>query len=1017
MPLDKQIVDLKIHAGMDEQADPYLSTRPITMQNLRYTRTGALSKRRGSTTIGLTNANQLKRSNNIFSATGAPEALYSYRGSLTMLRGHALDLVQPVGTATNLYKVDFVPRQIGNPTIVTRKISRYDPPPVGINFALDGATTLRVVVDGKTYYGLAYADRGSTTINLYFALYSEGLGILFSALVETGVLPNAPRNFKLAWNGANGIVLTWGNGAISRFATFDIPTLTMGAIAPIPTITAQFSTDSYDIEYDPSVNLTRIFYHNKATTQVILDTVDPVTLVRNNSAPIAGVSATAVLIVAMQIQEYIAVTWADSQPSAGTAIGALRTKFVVPGIQCLPQTFWSVPGNTFSSVGAHQNDTEQGSRSWTFCAVANSLAPSQKLHVWRVYSDVGVADYASQSIGTRGWISQPGPSSVPLIPEMSDSPAVYFKAQRQFDGAPYYKIDGVTGLNIINAAASGPSAGPPSQGVDGVFAFRGFDDDVGIVRPRTSLPPVFDPYTGLMSGGMMSVFDGSNVVESAPFGAPFGPKFAAVAGTGGLLTPSASYGYALLYSYVDGLGRKYRSAHVIFGPLALLAGENKFDLTLPAAAMSNAPKAIDVELYRTVANGATFYFHTKFTSVPFGTIEFTDTVADASIVTRELLYTTDGSNQAVTGPACDTIAYSNGRVWCVGTSDNRVYFTSDVSDGDEPRFTSLFSFPVLSPTPIIAVAQLDTSTILWSSNEIFRISGDGPALAPSGGGVFSPPQPIASEDGCFSPRSVVSLDEGVAYQNKAGIKLLSRGGQVVDYGADVGPALGVDGVTYLIGKALWPVVVPELEEVRWLAQQNSAITHVVTDRYLSRTTQSPVWYTYLFSQPTGASEVVAQCMHNNLPTWVTANGYVYRDDPTSFLDNADSLTSLWVTADVLLEQWRPQSVNGFMRIWKVALLAERKSPHDLTFRQFYNFSTVAGSTLTWTSSEIAALDRESLQVRCRYQRLNGIQVRITDATPSTGGTIGTGEGLSIKGVSLELGIDKGVVRRPAASQK
>jgi hypothetical protein len=1021
MPLEKQIVDLKINAGMDELSDPYLSTRPVAMQNVRYQRTGALTKRRGSTTIGLTNANQLKRSNYVYAAVGEPEAIYSHRGTLTMVRGHALDLVQPVGAATNLYKIDFVPRQIGNPTVVTKDLN------YGF-FLLNGATTLKVVVAGITYYGLAYVRRSSTTSELIFALFSEGLANLFVGTVDSGTLPTGPLNPRLAWNGAAGIVITYGKGSSNNFfVTFNIQTLTLNAPAIIPSIVGRFLTEDYAIQYDDAVNMTRIFYFSISPGQMTLDTVDPITLVRNNSVVVAALanfaSATGVH-VGMQIQQYIGLTWGDSQASAGTVFGALRTRAVTPLQQFAPQPIWNAPGDLILQVGTYYDRIHPTINTFEdaqlFCALVKKPS-GQILHVWRMYDQTGIAQYPTQEIGSNGWIAQPGPSSVPILPEMDASPAVYFKAMRSYDGDPYYKIDGVVGLNIIKSST--PDAiGAYSQGYNGVFAFGGYSEDIGIVRPRNSLPPTLDAYTGLMSGGMTSVFDGANIVESAPFGAPLYSKFAAAQGTGGVLQLLMTYGYAFIYSYTDAIGRKYRSAITYSPPIALVGANNAFVLTVPAAYMGNArSKKVVVEIYRTVGNGATFYLLNQVDAVPSGTTVYSDNsanpITDTILATREVLYNTDGSDQAITGPACDSLAYSNGRIWSVGTGDDRVYFTSDVTDGDAPRFTATFSFPVLSNTPIVAAAQLDTSTILMSSNELFRISGDGPALAPSGGGVFSPPQPIASEDGCFSPRSVITLDEGVAYQNKAGLKLLSRGGQVVDYGADIGPALGTDTITHLIGKALWPVIVPELEEVRWLAQTNSAITHVVTDRYLSRTSQRPVWYSYLFSQPTGASEVVAQCMHNNFPTWVTANGYVYRDDPTSFLDNAESLTSLWVTADITFEQWRPQSVNGFMRIWKVALLAERKTPHDLTLRQFYNFSTSAGSTVTWTSSEVIALDRESLQVRCKYQRLNGIQVRITDATPSTGGTIGTGEGLSIKGLSLELGIDKGVVRRPAASQK
>jgi hypothetical protein len=118
---------------------------------------------------------------------------------------------------------------------------------------------------------------------------------------------------------------------------------------------------------------------------------------------------------------------------------------------------------------------------------------------------------------------------------------------------------------------------------------------------------------------------------------------------------------------------------------------------------------------------------------------------------------------------------------------------------------------------------------------------------------------------------------------------------------------------------------------------------------------------------------------------------------------------------VLTSAWNPQSVQTLARVWRAGVIGAKKTDHDLTVDVYSDYNTAtADATRTWTSSTLSA-SLERVQVHLTNQKVSAIQIRLTDATP-TGGTVGTGEGLRLAGVSLEVGLRGGLPRLPAAQK-
>jgi hypothetical protein len=302
-----------------------------------------------------------------------------------------------------------------------------------------------------------------------------------------------------------------------------------------------------------------------------------------------------------------------------------------------------------------------------------------------------------------------------------------------------------------------------------------------------------------LSGGRLKEFDGSNLYES---GLADGIEHFVVIGQteiqnpGGVLPPnSGTYLYTALYSWIDDLGRRHRSApaapySILFGPFVPWTSTDIY-YSIPAfsdrIAVDGLTCSIQVEIYRTQANGSIFYLVTE-TPVPVGLLDgkvriFHDhSTTDADLATHEVLYT-QGRNGGLSGllpndepPPCRMIWGGNDRLFMGGLEQaSAVQWSKLLFPGEPMAFAHNEAYRAYIDDDVSAIASLDGQWFIASTRGWWVVTGEGPD--DTGAGSFSSPQRIPADVGCLSQRSIVEIPEGLLFQATADrIYLMPRGG-------------------------------------------------------------------------------------------------------------------------------------------------------------------------------------------------------------------------------------------------
>lgn len=530
----------------------------------------------------------------------------------------------------------------------------------------------------------------------------------------------------------------------------------------------------------------------------------------------------------------------------------------------------------------------------------------------------------------------------------------------------------------------------------------------------------------VLSAGAILSYDGDRCFEVTPSARAYAYPIDAetTTGTGGL-AEGARYGILFCLAYRDVRGVLHRSApsdatfHTITGTTAdTLTLKNTDRGILPSRLFSTyngvGYSAYSIEVYRTEANGATFYLERAF---PLTAALSAGVLSDEDLRTQPVLYTTSAALEHACPPPARYAVLAMGRVFLLGTEDDFVWPSDVLFQGEAPTWNAITSFPVPGLGAITGGAELDLALIVFRQNAIYAVTGDGPSSAGDGGFQI---QPVATDIGCVDARSIVNVPDGVLFQSRDGIAILTRALSVERVGKPV--ELFLSGVTAEDSAGISAAVnVPTETEARFAVQRydgapkrtEAAVCYRLAGMQAAAWSES-TWSTH---GVTGGMRVVAACLYANRYTWITDNGYILQETPGAYLDGFTSgALPQYVPMTAWLAAWKPGPVQGWARIWRVGLLGERKDAHDLLVELFHDYEDSPSTTRSWTGAEIAALSVEQLKVHVVKQKAEAIAVRVRDIAPTDAATL-TGEGLVLAGVSLEMGMKSGMHRRPAVQKR
>src|SRR5678815_141814 len=132
---------------------------------------------------------------------------------------------------------------------------------------------------------------------------------------------------------------------------------------------------------------------------------------------------------------------------------------------------------------------------------------------------------------------------------------------------------------------------------------------------------------------------------------------------------------------------------------------------------------------------------------------------------------------------------------------------------------------------------------------------------------------------------------------------------------------------------------------------------------------------------------------------------------TAFTDDG-----AWVTFSLETAWLKVGDLQGWVRAWAVQTPADRLTPHDVTISAASDYSGSYTQSKTWTDDKIAAMPLEQMRMQITKQKCQAIRFAITDATPTGGGAVGTGQGFSLAGLLLEAAVLRKAKRLPAAQR-
>ena len=376
----------------------------------------------------------------------------------------------------------------------------------------------------------------------------------------------------------------------------------------------------------------------------------------------------------------------------------------------------------------------------------------------------------------------------------------------------------------------------------------------------------------------------------------------------------------------------------------------------------------------------------------------------------KLLYTTGGVIENVIPEGARYCRLINDRLWLGGfAGEERLQFSKSITPPTtaDPKIAPEFNegFSVASPGDLTftAVEEMDDKVVVFTEDSIYVVAGTGPN-SQGAANNFSPLTVVSSDTGCIDGRSTVLTPNGVMFMGKSGIHLLTRGLGVQFIGE---PARDI---TNEFGQVTSAVLVPKKTQVRFTLIPEGATA-------FSRTPGTILVYDYRVNQwmnwdvNDGALEPVgfgSACLHNDVYYAMDAHGQVWKQDETVWLDDSLRYYSMKVTTAWL----QAAQQSGWQRIYRATALCEKVGVMGLTMTVENDFLQNDPQVVTWSDPDLSSFPNTPVMqpmIHVRRQKCQAVRITIEDI-PDPSGLVSAGQGFTIAGFTLEVGLKRGMVK-------
>ena len=474
-----------------------------------------------------------------------------------------------------------------------------------------------------------------------------------------------------------------------------------------------------------------------------------------------------------------------------------------------------------------------------------------------------------------------------------------------------------------------------------------------------------------------------------------------VAANGAGTMSLGDYYYTAVYKSRNSNGRFEVSAPAAPVKVTLTGVQNQVTVSVLSLGMTARPNTT-IEIYRTLANGQTYYLAAIIDSGT-GVIAQLDQLSDAIASVQQALYTQVGQTLPNAFPPPARFGcIGGGRVILGGGMRPDIVQTSKLMLGDQsPSFADSDAFRVVLPAPCTGAAWMDVMC-LFTAEGIYIASGDGPDDA--GVGDFGNLTRMPYELGCIEPRSVVVVDDGCFFQTARGLYLLPRGfGAPVPAGDNVQDSLAqfptITGVAVLTK--------PTEQTVHWsCSDPNGFFGQRIVYDLVNKAWAIDNYSAGIFSAPCGVGQwagsevaIFQTTLASPMPLAVTNN---------SFADAGAAIQVSLATGDL-----RPFGVLSEGTISKIQLLAELRSACTLTTFKGTEFG---GDTLATRAFALGPTDYSVGEVTVTELNLGASSFREAMRVRVAFGETSTTEGLAFIAIAVEHEQGEGLKRASPLSR-
>lgn len=487
--------------------------------------------------------------------------------------------------------------------------------------------------------------------------------------------------------------------------------------------------------------------------------------------------------------------------------------------------------------------------------------------------------------------------------------------------------------------------------------------------------------------------------------------------TGGSLTLTATYGYAFVFSEVDPAGLIHRSSAYLTS-VTLTGGNNQVTWTIPVIPYTQRATAV-VEVYRTAANGTTYYYIgnvSAYGASITSTVTYVDSATDTSITSNAFLYTTGGVLDSVNPPSFRQIISHVQRLWGIDDSGYVVWFStpfpSPGAGGDAPYFNEGFTLQ-FTDAVLTGIWGMDDKLLAFTAGPIYYVEGYGPNNLGQGSDLTQATV-IPSPEGAAGWQSFATIPNGTVFQGPSGrIYLLDRGLNVTHIGQEVQDFVSTGSGAVLVVSAQ---TVSANNHVRFILSNGTVLTY---DYVLER------WARLSYTASIFGTPITAVMVG---PVWTTcgSNGAVAQDklsawqasSPFCCMDSTAVGANTFVPLTITTAWFKPGALQGWV-IWGPVLgMGSLVDPCDVHWSLSFDYGTQTQGPQTVTYAQLSYANATSAQWEMSPMNIalqsEAIQATLTDAAP-TGGVATTGAGLRWLGLSFSyepIGAQKRTIAAP-----